>query len=211
MAGGAGDARASCPTRGSVIFETRTNQLFVTDIPSKLEEVQAADRQDRHSGAPGADRGAHRRSERHLRPLAGRAPRRRATCAACAAAFRATRSAATTASPSAATTTPSEGRPRQTPAGRHFANTQFVNLPAIGQGGFDPATFALSLFSCSANRFLNLEISALEADGKGKIVSSPRIVTADQVKALDRARARRFRTSAPSSWARPRSSSTRRP
>lgn len=33
-------------------------------------------------------------------------------------------------------------------------------------------------------RFLNLEISAAEADGKGKIVSSPRIVTADQVKAL---------------------------
>ena len=31
---------------------------------------------------------------------------------------------------------------------------------------------------------LNLEISAMEADGKGKIVSSPRIVTADQVKAL---------------------------
>ncbi len=31
---------------------------------------------------------------------------------------------------------------------------------------------------------LNLEISASEADGKTKIVSSPRIVTADQVKAL---------------------------
>jgi type IV pilus assembly protein PilQ len=27
--------------RGSVLFETRTNQLFVNDIPSKLEEVQA--------------------------------------------------------------------------------------------------------------------------------------------------------------------------
>ena len=33
-------------------------------------------------------------------------------------------------------------------------------------------------------RLLNLEISASEADGKTKIVSSPRIVTADQVKAL---------------------------
>jgi type IV pilus assembly protein PilQ len=46
------------------------------------------------------------------------------------------------------------------------------------------ATFALSLFSASANRFLNLELSALEAEGKGKIVSSPRVITADQVKAL---------------------------
>ena len=31
---------------------------------------------------------------------------------------------------------------------------------------------------------LNLEISALEAEGKGKVVSSPRVVTADQIKAL---------------------------
>jgi type IV pilus assembly protein PilQ len=46
-----------------------------------------------------------------------------------------------------------------------------------------PATFALSLFSASANRFLNLELSALEADGKGKIISSPRVITADQIKA----------------------------
>ena len=31
---------------------------------------------------------------------------------------------------------------------------------------------------------LNLEISALEAEGKGRLVSSPRVVTADQTKAL---------------------------
>ena len=64
-----------------------------------------------------------------------------------------------------------------------FSDTQFVNLPATAQGGFNPATFALSLFGVNANRFLNLEISALEADGKGKVVSSPRITTADQQKA----------------------------
>ena len=73
----------------------------------------------------------------------------------------------------------------QTPdTGNAFTNQQFVNLPAIGQGGYDPASFALSIFGASSNRFLNLEISALEADGRGKIVSSPRIVTADQVKAF---------------------------
>jgi type IV pilus assembly protein PilQ len=59
-----------------------------------------------------------------------------------------------------------------------------VNLPAVGVGGFSPATFALSLFGSGANRFLNLELSALEADGKGKLVSSPRVVTADKTKAL---------------------------
>lgn len=47
----------------------------------------------------------------------------------------------------------------------------------------NPASFALSLFSAAANRFLNLELSALEADGRGKVVSSPRVVTADQTKA----------------------------
>ena len=40
--GGAGGvtSRILSP-RGNVIFELRTNQLFVTDIPSKLEEIQA--------------------------------------------------------------------------------------------------------------------------------------------------------------------------
>ena len=42
----------------------------------------------------------------------------------------------------------------------------------------------MSLFSASAQKFLNLELSALEADGKGKIISSPRVITADQIKAL---------------------------
>jgi type IV pilus assembly protein PilQ len=60
----------------------------------------------------------------------------------------------------------------------------FVNLPATGQNGLSPATVAISIFNATANRFLNLELSALEADGKGKIVSSPRVVTADQTKAL---------------------------
>ena len=59
----------------------------------------------------------------------------------------------------------------------------FVNLPA-NPNSAAAATVALSLFSPAASRFLNLEISALEADGKGRIVSSPRVVTADQVKAL---------------------------
>jgi type IV pilus assembly protein PilQ len=61
---------------------------------------------------------------------------------------------------------------------------QFVNLPAAGLNGVTPATFAVSIFNASKNRFLNLELSALEADGKGKVVSSPRVVTADQSKAV---------------------------
>jgi type IV pilus secretin PilQ/predicted competence protein len=60
----------------------------------------------------------------------------------------------------------------------------FVNLPAASLNGFASASFAVSIFNSAKNRFLNLELSALEADGKGKVVSSPRVVTADQGKAV---------------------------
>jgi type IV pilus assembly protein PilQ len=64
-------------------------------------------------------------------------------------------------------------------------NSNFVNLPADGLGNAGgAASFAMSIFSAAANRFLTLELSALESDGKGKVVSSPRVVTADQTKAL---------------------------
>jgi type IV pilus assembly protein PilQ len=59
-----------------------------------------------------------------------------------------------------------------------------VNLPAAGINGTNAPSIAFSLFSSAANRFLNLELSALEADGKGKIISSPRVVTEDNVPAV---------------------------
>jgi len=63
-------------------------------------------------------------------------------------------------------------------------NTNFVNLPAAAISGSSPAQFAVSLFGSSLTRFLNLELSALEADQRGKVVSSPRVLTADQSKAV---------------------------
>lgn len=55
-----------------------------------------------------------------------------------------------------------------------------VNLPSFPtQGG----ALALSLFSSSLSRILNLELAALETDGIGKIISSPRVITANNVKA----------------------------
>jgi len=55
-----------------------------------------------------------------------------------------------------------------------------VSLPAAAIGGLNPATLGLTLFGAASNRFLNLELSALEQDGRGHIVSSPRVVTSDQ-------------------------------
>jgi type IV pilus assembly protein PilQ len=58
-----------------------------------------------------------------------------------------------------------------------------VNLPAGGLNGFNPGQFNLTLFNSSLTRLINLELNALEADGRGKVISSPRVVTADKVKA----------------------------
>ncbi len=56
-----------------------------------------------------------------------------------------------------------------------------VNLPSFGSTG---GTMAFSLFNSALTRILNVEIAALELDGLGKVVSSPRVITANNVKAI---------------------------
>jgi type IV pilus assembly protein PilQ len=56
-----------------------------------------------------------------------------------------------------------------------------VNLPAQVLNSKSPGVFSLTLFR-GAN-ILDLELSALEQEGKGKIISSPRVITATQKKA----------------------------
>jgi type IV pilus assembly protein PilQ len=65
----------------------------------------------------------------------------------------------------------------------YIPDSFMTNLPASGLRGFSAGQFAFSLFSNSMTRFINVELSALEADGKGKIISSPRVLTADNVEA----------------------------
>ena len=181
---GGGTASRILSPRGTVIFETRTNQLFVSDIPSKLQEVQemiakidipvrqvlieariviADDKFGRNLGVKlgGAD----------LRGIRGGIPGYNVGGNHQIAVGGNMNAIGAETQQTTATSVP-------------FNDTQFVNLPANGLNNFGPATVALSLFSAAANRFLNLELSALEADGRGKVVSSPRVITADQVKAL---------------------------
>ncbi len=172
--------------RGSVIFETRTNQLFVTDIPSKLEEIQSliskidipvrqvlieariVEADDTFGRTLGVRLGSA-----DLRGIRGGTPgysvggdNRVAVGGNYAAINAQTIQGGNTA------TFPSAN------------DQQFVNLPANATAfNATAASFALSLFGATANRFLNLELSALEAEGKGNIVSSPRVITADQKKA----------------------------
>ena len=171
--------------RGSAIIEPRTNQLFVTDIGSKLEDVrrliaktdvatkqvliearivEASDTFTRNLGAKlgfadmrtirGGDAGYQIGNGNTRIGIGGNMN-------------------------GVGQTT---GQVRVTDG--TFDNTQFVNLPAGNINGVAAGSLAVSLFSSAANRFLNLELSALEADGTGKIVSSPRVITADKAVAL---------------------------
>lgn len=168
LAGSGSGASRMLSARGHAFAEPRTNQLFVTDVPSVLEQVQgllarldipvrqvmieariveAGDSWGRSLGARLSILGQGQGSA-SLGSVNGRDYR-----------------IGVASKPGAAETT-------------------LYNLPAMGQNGYAPAALGLSIFSPAAARFLSLEISALEADGKGKLVSSPRVVTADQTKAL---------------------------
>jgi type IV pilus assembly protein PilQ len=58
-----------------------------------------------------------------------------------------------------------------------------VNMMAGTLGGVQPGALSIVLFRSGVARFLDLELSALQSDGRGKIISNPRVVTADQVEA----------------------------
>ena len=64
-----------------------------------------------------------------------------------------------------------------------FPDSFSVNLPAAAIAGTPAGQFGYTLFNRAATRFLNLEITALQSDGKGKVISSPRVITADNVEA----------------------------
>ena len=54
-----------------------------------------------------------------------------------------------------------------------------VDLPVAGAAG----RFGLSILNIANSNLVSLELSALETDGRGKVISSPRIITADKRKA----------------------------
>jgi len=167
--------------RGSAVVDARTNTLFVQDTPSRLEEVRrliakidVAVRQvmieariveasDTFSRNLGARIALNDRQASGHRVLGQNSPRVIAGGGLASEGFM---------------TGQIETQPN------FFGDTTNVNLPAVGLNNFGAGQVSLILFNSAASRFLNLELSALEADGKGKIISSPRVLTADQVEAL---------------------------
>lgn len=165
--------------RGSAVIDARTNQIFVQDTPSKLDEI----------------RELLKKTDKAVRQVLIEARIVEAT---------------DTFSRNVGTRLgwhDTTGRGEQVPGGTHrtligggildtgshtgqtgtadfLADSTFVNMAAPGLGGVNPGQLSLILMNDAMTKFLNLEITALQADGKGKIISSPRVITADNVEAI---------------------------
>lgn len=180
-AGGSGNRVLS--KRGSAIIDPRTNQLFVTDIASRLEDIrkliQKVDIATKQVLVEARLVEANDGFSRNLGAKLGFSDLRTIRGGDSGYQINGNQRVAIGGSLTGVAETTG-----QVAAGDTVGNSTLVNLPAAGINGASPSSIAFSLFSSAANRFLNLELSALEADGKGKIISSPRVVTEDNVAAV---------------------------
>lgn len=170
--GAAGPAQRILSKRGSAVADPQSNIIFINDIPSKLEEIRSfinaidigarqvliearvVEASDSFNRSIGTKLNFLNQKQSMLGGSGWNVTGGRIT---------------------PGTTTPTVTNPVQT-----TPQTIGVNLPSYTSTG---GTLALSLFNSSLTKFLNLEIAALESDGIGKIISSPRVITANNVKA----------------------------
>ena len=162
--GGAGvNPQRILSKRGSAVADPQSNILFVNDIPTKLEEIRAF--------IKAVDIGARQvliearvveANDTFNRDLGVK--------------LNFLNSARTNIGGSDLGI--SGGRYAST--GQTSQQTAGVNLPSFTSTG---GTLAFSLFNANLTKILNLELAALESDGVGKIISSPRVITANNVKA----------------------------
>lgn len=168
--------------RGSAVIDPRTNTLFIQDTPTKMEEVRLLIAQvdvpvkqvmiesriveatDSFAKSLGARLGFHDQSGQGF-PLSSGSKARAVI-------------GAQLEDPGYHT-----GQASDIPTFNN--NALNVNMAATDatQSGFRPSAISFVLFKRGVARFLNLELSALQADGRGKVIANPRVVTADQVEA----------------------------
>lgn len=187
--GGKGADSTFLSPLGKVTIDKRTNQAFIYDVPSKLElirgllvkidrparqvliEARIVEATDNFAKSLGARLGIHdyRGADIGHRLLGNNSPRFALGGGLGDTGYHTGQSA----------TTPD-----------FFKDATSSNFPAgnvgtaVGATNAQVGAFSLILFNSAKTQFLNLELSALEADKKGKVISSPRVVTADQIEAL---------------------------
>ena len=175
--------------RGSAVVDPRTNILFVQDTASRLEEVRRVIRQiditvrqvliesriviasDKFSRQLGVRLGVQTGFTLQRRYAGGFGGTLSTTpVVTCTG---------TTCTRETRTQTPYELASGIANAGYSDSPQLNVNLPVPNPAG----QLALTLINLGSGNLINLELSALEADTLGKVISSPRVVTADNQKA----------------------------
>jgi type IV pilus assembly protein PilQ len=174
--------------RGNAVPDVRTNTVFVNDIPKYLEQAQAIiNKTDVPVKQVMIESRLVLADEKFGKELGARfgvtqtgTPGRNVATVSGSLGNRPTATTATTITQGdhngsiqtvltdGSVFTSSDGKP-----------DLMSNLPVNNAAG----TFAFSLFRLSAGLLLNLELSAMESDKRGKVVSSPRVTTANQQKA----------------------------
>ncbi len=177
--------------RGVAMVDPRSNILFVQDIPSNLEEIRkiirqidtplrqvvieariviASDKFGRQLGVRFGAQTGFRINNKYAVGQGGSLSTQPvvSTVGGTGNVTRETR-----------TQTPYELASGITYAGYSDSPQLNVNLPVLNAAG----SLALTLINLGSGNLINLELSALESDNRGKVVSSPRVVTGDNQKA----------------------------
>jgi type IV pilus assembly protein PilQ len=176
--------------RGTAVVDPRTNILFVQDTGGRLEEVRrlirqidvtvrqvviesriviADDKFGRQLGVRFGMQTGFTLNRRYAGGIGGSLNTQPVVSS----------STGTTNTRDTRTQTPFELASGIASAGYSDAPQLNVNLPVTNPAG----QLALTLINLGSGNLINLELSALEADSRGKVVSSPRVVTADNQKA----------------------------
>jgi type IV pilus assembly protein PilQ len=176
--------------RGTAVVDARTNILFVQDTGGRLEEVRrlirqidvtvrqvviesriviADDKFGRQLGVRFGMQTGFTLNRRYAGGIGGSLNTQPVVST----------SGGTTTTRETRTQTPFELASGLASAGYSDAPQLNVNLPVVNPAG----QLALTLINLGSGNLINLELSALEADSRGKVVSSPRVVTADNQKA----------------------------
>lgn len=159
QSGGQSD-RGFLSKRGKVSADERSNMIFVTDIPARLEAVRRMVREiDQSPRQVLIEARVVEATKTFSRDLGVRLGLGKAT----------------------------PWRMNDGGAQVGFGKSSFGSFtPSVAESGGGSfvqdgfGSMSLSIFNSSVTRFLNLELEALESDGRGRVVSSPRILTANQ-------------------------------
>jgi len=195
--GGGGEARGFLSARGSVTFDKRTNTLLLNDLPEKIEEIQrlivlldrpvdqvlieariviAGETFARELGAKFGVSGAKQDSSGRVFTTSGSQEATNALVTSAISNRFAGRNAISNIGDALTIGPLYEGRARGPERGDILpsASRLGVNLPVQNPAG------AIGFAILSADYLIDLELSALQSEGRGEVVSSPRVITANQ-------------------------------